>query len=247
MNINILRFDEIGSTNTEALEMARRGAAEGVAVLARRQSAGRGRLGRTWFAETDSAILFSIILRPRFELGRFPLLTLMSAVAVHDALETVAGIDCDIKWVNDVLVGEKKICGILAESTETPAGRAVVVGIGINLRASAFPPELAETATSVESETGVIVSGEGILQKLVGELSSNYAILATPVGDATIRESWTSRSSYAAGKLVRVEIGDDAIEGTTAGISDSGELRVRLHDDTIKTIQTGDVTRLRSI
>lgn len=247
MNINIFRFDEIGSTNTEALEMARRGAAEGVAVVARRQTAGRGRLGRTWFAETDSAILFSIILRPRFELARFPLLTLMSAVAVHDALESICGFECDIKWVNDVLVGDKKICGILAESTETQAGRAVIIGIGINLRASAFPEDLSATATSVESESGDIIEGEKILQKLVSELSSNYAALSAPDGAARIRDAWTTRSSYASGKSVRVELGGEAIEGVTCGISDSGELHVRLHDGTVRVVQTGDVTRLRRI
>ena len=120
MNFTILRFDEIDSTNTEALNQARRGADEGLCVVARRQTAGRGRHGRTWISEKDAGLFFSVVLRPAIETRLLPLVTLMSAVAVHDALETLYEIDCDIKWVNDIHVAGKKICGILAETAETP-------------------------------------------------------------------------------------------------------------------------------
>src|SRR5215213_44253 len=133
MNFTILRFDEIESTNTEALEQAKRGADEGLCVVARRQTAGRGRKGRVWISEKDAGLFFSIVLRPPVETRFLPLVTLMSAVAVHDTLEALYEIECDIKWVNDILVHDKKICGILAETTETTKGLAVVAGIGINL------------------------------------------------------------------------------------------------------------------
>src|SRR5215204_485038 len=134
MNFTILRFDEIESTNTEALNQARRGADEGLGVVARRQTAGRGRMGRVWISEKDTGLFFSLVLRPPLEPRFLPLITLMSAIAVHDALETLYKIECDIKWVNDIHVRGKKICGILAETCDTAKGLAVVVGIGINLK-----------------------------------------------------------------------------------------------------------------
>src|SRR5215203_5352635 len=166
MNFTILRFDEIESTNTEALNQARRGADEGLCVVARRQTAGRGRMGRVWISEKDAGLFFSLVLRPKIETRFLPLVTLMSAVAVHDTLETLYGFECDIKWVNDIHVTGKKICGILAETTETPTGSAVVVGIGINLKQTNFPPEIAETATSIEAETNQSPEIETLLQKL---------------------------------------------------------------------------------
>ena len=148
MNITILRFDTIDSTNTEALNQARAGAKEGLCIVALEQTAGRGRRGREWVSEKGAGIYFSIVLRPELELRFLPLITLMAGVAVHDTL-SYAGLRPDIKWVNDILVNEKKIAGILAETTETPDGLAVIVGIGINIRSSNFPPELASTATSI--------------------------------------------------------------------------------------------------
>jgi hypothetical protein len=104
MNFTILRFDTIESTNTEALNQARRGADEGLCVVARQQTAGRGRHGRVWISEKDAGLFFSVVLRPPLEIRFLPLVTLMSAVAVHDTLETLYEIDCDIKWVNDIQV-----------------------------------------------------------------------------------------------------------------------------------------------
>ena len=129
MNFTILRFDTIDSTNTEAANQARRGADEGLCVIARQQTAGRGRQGRAWVSAKDSGLYFSVVLRPLVEAKLLPLITLMTGVAVHDTLKEF-GVDPDIKWVNDVLAGEKKICGILAETVETSTGLAVVVGIG---------------------------------------------------------------------------------------------------------------------
>src|SRR5215204_473489 len=149
MNFTILRFDEIESTNTEALNQARRGADEGLCVVARQQTAGRGRHGRVWVSEKDAGLFFSVVLRPKIEARFLPLITLMSAVAVHDTLKALYTLDCNIKWVNDIHVAGKKICGILAETAETTKGLAVVAGIGINLKQTSFPPEIAGAATSI--------------------------------------------------------------------------------------------------
>src|SRR4051794_8822977 len=121
MNFTILRFDTIGSTNDEALRQAKAGAAEGLCVVAGQQTAGRGRHGRNWVSEAGSGLYFSLVLRPKMEPQYVPLITLMTGVAVHDSLREF-DLEADIKWVNDLLVNEKKIAGILAEATETDAG-----------------------------------------------------------------------------------------------------------------------------
>jgi BirA family biotin operon repressor/biotin-[acetyl-CoA-carboxylase] ligase len=245
MNFTILRFDSIESTNTEAINQARRGAPEGLCVVARQQTAGRGRYGRVWISEKDAGLFFSIVLRPKIETRFLPLVTLMSAAAVHDTLEALYGIECDIKWVNDIHVSGKKICGILAETCETPKGLAVVVGIGINLKSTNFPPEIAETATSIEAETGETPDTETLLQKLSYFLSENCALLYGGNGAERIREEWIQRSSYAFGKRVKVVLENETIHGITQGIEENGALRVELDSGEIRAIHAGDVEQLR--
>ena len=198
MNISILTFDSIGSTNTEALKQARQGADEGLCVVAKQQTAGRGRHGRPWVSEKDAGLYFSIVLRPKIEMEYLPLLTLMAGVAVHDALVEF-GIEADIKWVNDLLVREKKICGILAETTDTNNRLAVVVGIGINLKSSNFPPEIADAATSIADETDQKVSHEELSAVLTRYISYFYSMLSGEDGPGRIIEEWRRRSSYFSG------------------------------------------------
>lgn len=246
MEFTIFRYDEIDSTNSAALEQARLGAAEGLCVVAKRQTAGRGRRGRVWVSEKDAGIYFSVVLRPKIELRFVPLVTLMAAVAVHDTLEGLFNLDCDIKWVNDIHVAGRKISGILAETCESTAGLAVVVGIGINVKNSNFPPEVSATATSVEHETGTAPKVEEILQKLTAELSDKYALLSSDDGAEAIRDEWTRRSSYAVGKAVRVMLENETFSGTTCGIEANGALRVKLADGEVRIVHAGDVERLRA-
>ena len=245
MNFTILRFDEIDSTNTEALNQARRGAPEGLCVVARRQTKGRGRKGRVWISEKDAGIFFSLVLRPRIETRFLPLVTLMAAVAVCDALETLYAIGCDIKWVNDIHVAGKKICGILAETCDTPQGLAIVVGIGINLKETNFPPEIADTATSIEAAAGSAPDAEILLQKLTFCLARYAAILYGAGGAEAIRAEWTRRSTYAFGKAVKVLLENETIRGTTRGIEENGALRVETESGEIRAIHAGDVEQLR--
>jgi BirA family biotin operon repressor/biotin-[acetyl-CoA-carboxylase] ligase len=246
MNFTILRYDTIGSTNTEALQQARIGAEEGLCIIARYQTAGRGRHGRAWTSPADAGLHFSIILRPRIEMRFLPLITLMTGVAVHDTLENAFGLDCDIKWANDIHINGKKICGILAESCETVKGLAVIVGIGINLRAASFPAELAGIITSVEAETGHAPSMEILLESLTKHLA-DYEILQGAGGAAKIRQEWTEKSSYAFGKDVRVTLETETILGTTRGIEENGALRVETQPGEIKIVQAGDVENLRKV
>jgi BirA family biotin operon repressor/biotin-[acetyl-CoA-carboxylase] ligase len=245
MNFTILRFDTIDSTNTEALKQAKLGADEGLCIVARRQTAGRGRYGRAWISDADAGLYFSIVLRPKIETRFLPLITLMTAVAAHDTLEETYKIECDIKWANDIHVRDKKICGILAETSDTPKGLAVVVGIGINLKSSNFPPEIAEIATSVEAETGRKINSAELLEALTRFLDYHYEILRQAGGAEKIRREWTRRSSYAAGKNVRVFLENETLCGATDGIEENGALRVRTGAGETRIIQAGDIEKLR--
>lgn len=247
MNFNILRYDRIDSTNTEALEQARRGAPEGLCVVARQQTQGRGRHGRVWASPPDAGLYFSLVLRPRLEAGQLPLITLMAAVAVHDALEEAFALDCDIKWVNDILVGEKKICGILAETAETPKGLAVVLGIGVNLQKTNVPADLEATATCVEAESAVGGSptADRFLPVLTGHLARCYGVLSDENGPAEIRGEWMKRSSYAFGKRVRIVLEHEFFHGTTRGLEENGALRVETETGRTRIVHAGEILNLR--
>ncbi len=245
MNITILRFDSLLSTNTEAAHQARRGANEGLCIVARQQTAGRGRHGRVWVSPENAGLYFSIVLRPKMKMSLLPLLTLMSAIAVFDILQKLYGLKPDIKWANDVLVNNKKICGILAETIETKLGLAVIVGIGINLQSENFPPELREIATSIEEETEQTPNLENLLQDLTNKFSNLYQILQKDGGAAQIRQEWMQRSSYAFGQEVGVVLENETVFGTTRGIEQNGALRVETKNGEVKIVHAGDVTKIR--
>jgi len=241
----ILRFESLPSTNTELARLASEGAAEGVAILAEEQTAGRGRLQRAWSSPRGAGLYFSVLLRPAIAPSDWPLITFVAALAVADALREAAGVQTDIKWPNDLLSGERKICGILAEAIETPAGRAVVVGIGINLTQNAFPEELAGVATSVSEVTGQQPERETILAALLRALSRWYSLLSEPGGRVKIVAAWSSRSSYANGRLVRVSNGEEVWQGTTCGVEHDGALRLNTTNGEMKLVRAGDVYSLR--
>lgn len=245
MNIKILRYDSLDSTNREAAEQARRGAAEGTCVIARQQTAGRGRHGRNWLSDKDAGLYLSIVLSPRLDVRRLPLITLMSGVAACDTLREF-GLKPDLKWVNDLYVGEKKLGGILAETVETPSGLAVIVGIGINLTSRNFPAEIAETATSIEAEIAKNISPDELAESLIRYLTYFYEILKGKNGNDEILKHWQRRSSYFSGKSVRVTLPDQVIQGVTDGLEENGALRVKTADGNTTIVQAGDVERLRT-
>jgi BirA family biotin operon repressor/biotin-[acetyl-CoA-carboxylase] ligase len=241
----ILRYDALPSTNTEAAGQAARGAPEGLCIVAREQTRGRGRQERVWASPPDAGLYFSIVLRPRLKPEAWPLVTLMAALAVHDALAAACALETDIKWPNDILVEERKLCGILAETVETAAGRACILGIGINLSERAYPAELHARATSVEAATGTRVDLERVLAALVSRLSLRYAQLHAPEGRAEIIRRWSANSSYAAGKRVRVHTATEIFDGTTRGLEPDGALRVETATGEIRIVRAADVHALR--
>src|SRR5260370_20929322 len=242
----ILRFDSLDSTNLEAIRGAKAGAREGLCIIARDQTLGRGRLNRTWQSPPDAGLYFSIVLRPQLEINVWPLLTLMSALAVSDALMKAGGRRADIKWPNDLSFDDRKVCGILAETVETELGPAAIVGIGINLKADSLPETVRDLATSVESATGARPDGTQVLEELLKAISERYDLLQSPQGrEHTIRE-WCANSSYAIGRRVRVALGNDTFEGTTRGLESDGALRVESDNRKVRGVRAGDVTGVRA-
>ncbi len=240
----VLRFDSLPSTNLEAARRAIEGAPEGLCVVAAEQTSGRGRLGRQWLSPKGAGLYFSIVLRPELAQSSWPLLTLMTAVAVHDALSQSCDLQTDIKWPNDIVAAEKKLCGILAETVETANDSAVVIGVGINLTEHSFPPELQAVATSVEHVLGRRVDYELVLQSLIKNLSVQYEECQTSDGKG-VTGQWCARSSYCNGKRIRVAEGHEVFDGTTKGLEYDGGLIVELDNGDRKVIRAADISSVR--
>jgi BirA family biotin operon repressor/biotin-[acetyl-CoA-carboxylase] ligase len=244
--LHILRFDSIDSTNLEAMRQARAGAPEGVCIVAREQTAGRGRLDRSWRSPKDAGLYFSIILRPRIEKNRWPLIMFMAALAASDALIKECGLRTDIKWPNDLYVDGRKIGGILAEVVDTDGAMAAVVGIGINLFSSVLDETIRDSATSIELETGNKPDPERMLNELLKAISVRYEVLLSPLGqEHTIRE-WCANSSFAFDRRVRVSLADEVFAGVTRGLEGDGALRVETANGKIRVVRAGDITALRA-
>ena len=180
MNWQKTYFEELDSTNRYLKELAAGGAPEGTVIIANRQSAGRGRLGRSFFSPEEKGIYMSILLCPDISLERAVLITSMAAVAVANAIESICGIETKIKWVNDIFIHNKKACGILTEAgihAEKGTLDYAVLGIGINVGSMEFPEELREIATSVSNECGFEVSKEELIDEVLRELELWYPTL----------------------------------------------------------------------
>jgi BirA family biotin operon repressor/biotin-[acetyl-CoA-carboxylase] ligase len=214
------------STNAVAAERARAGAPEGLVVTAEHQTAARGRLDRAWQTPPRSAVVFSLVLRPTVPLASWPWLPLLTGHTVGRALRA-EGYDAGVKWPNDVLIGDRKIVGILVERVETPDGPAAVVGVGLNV--SLTEAELpVPTATSLLIESGVEPDRTALLVTLLRSLREAYDAWQAGGEEATAH----LRASYAAacvtvGRQVRVELpGDATLVGLATGVDPGGRLVV---------------------
>ncbi|HEX8354199.1 MAG TPA: biotin--[acetyl-CoA-carboxylase] ligase [Pyrinomonadaceae bacterium] len=243
----ILRFESLPSTNTEAARQAALGAPEGLCVVAREQTAGRGRRERSWVSPKDAGLYLSVVLRPALDARHWPLITLAAALAARDALSEVCALDTDIKWPNDLLASGRKLCGILAETADGARGRAVVLGLGVNLDARSSPGEMPVTATSVEEQTGRAPDAERLLEALLRSLALRYETLHAPGGAARTLRDWEAHSSYAHDRRVRVALAEETFEGTTRGLAPDGALRVETDAGRLRTVTAGDVTALRQV
>ena len=242
----IHRFATLGSTNDHLKQM--NDAPEFTCVVADEQTAGRGRRDRAWHSSSGDGLYLSVLLRPPKSSMKIPLLSLMSAVVVAETLldRDVAGVD--IKWPNDVLINERKLCGILVEAVSNVANETrIIIGIGVNLNyqsSLAFPEDLRQTATSLRIETGAPVVVDEFRDQLLLHLVQWYEHW-TRGEERLIRDRWQQLSSYARGQQVAITLDHDRIIGTTAGLNDDGALLVQTRDGNMRTILAGEVTRLR--
>lgn len=238
----VREFETCGSTNTEAASWARDGAPEGAVVLSEHQTAGRGRLGRTWADTSGQNLLFSVVLRPSLPPDRLGLITLAGGLAVTDAVaEWAAPVEPRIKWPNDVLLGGRKCCGMLLESS-LGAEPFVLLGIGLNVNQDAFPAEIAEHATSLRLETGQLVARELLFAHLLHRLEHWIDRLYGGAHEA-VRHAFTERmTGRGEPATIRLRGGDGhALEGIIEGVDTTGALRLR-SGDTVHTLHAGDVT-----
>lgn len=242
----LLFFSSTGSTNDVAAALVASGAGEGAVVVADQQTAGRGRRGRSWFSPPGAGLYVSVVLVP----GRAQasperataLLTLTAGVALAQAVERVTGLAPDIKWPNDLLVGRRKLAGILAEGVASASGSAlqgVVLGYGINVRAAAYPPELDARATSLETELGRAIDRAAVCAESLASIAEAYGRLVAGDFDA-ILDAWRARAPGSRGARVEWDTPSGPRSGITEGIDDAGALLVRA-GDRVERIVAGEV------
>ena len=229
-------YDTIDSTMPEAARLAAAGCGPGTLVVAGSQTAGQGRYGRFWHSEPDSGLYVSIVLRPTLSNSSLPVLMLALGLATAEAIARATDQACDIRWPNDVLIGDKKVAGILVQLQE----RFVIAGIGINVNHESFPPDLTEIATSLRLASGKPQSREELIIKLLPAVES-FCRMLVDGGKESILNLFYRASSYASGKRVIVEAVDGTIEGTTAGLDPSGFLMIEQDDGTRRLIVAGGV------
>jgi len=238
-------YAEVDSTNTALVEEARSGAPEGLVLVADHQTAGRGRLGRTWSAEPGTALLVSVLLRPPLPIDEIPVVLMAAGLAACDGVEAAAGFRPRLKWPNDLVVEDRKLAGLLTEAIGG-ADPGVVLGLGINVSASAYPAELAGEATSCE-ETGArpVDRGELLVAFLVA-LESRYATVLSTGGRESTLAAYRSDSATL-GRRVRVELtSGPALEGNASRLADDGTLVVVDDAGAEHQVNVGDVKHLRS-
>jgi BirA family biotin operon repressor/biotin-[acetyl-CoA-carboxylase] ligase len=236
-------FEETTSTNDVIEKLARDGVKEGVVVFAESQTKGRGRLGRKWMSPTHKGLWFSILLRPELSPQETTQLTVASATALRRAIKNVTGILAEIKWPNDLLIGGKKVVGILTEmSAEVDRVRHVILGIGVDVNqdAAEFPPELRKIATSLKIAAGEEISRAELAVEILRELDLDYARICGGKFPA-VADEWEAGCATI-GKNVSVQMGARQIRGRAESLDDDGALLVRTEHGHLERVIGGDVT-----
>jgi BirA family biotin operon repressor/biotin-[acetyl-CoA-carboxylase] ligase len=235
-------FAETGSTNDVAAILAEHGAPEGATVIASRQTAGRGRFGRTWFSPEGAGLYASLICRNP---SAAPLLTLAGGVAVADGIRSASGLPVFIKWPNDIVTWEagrarRKLAGILAEASTGADGlQYVILGLGINLRSAAYPPELADRATSIETELGRPADAAAVLAETLAAFRSLFERIAS--GDREhVLARWRDLAPSSRGAIVEWTTPAGDLRGTSAGIDKDGALLVKV-ENRVERIISGEL------
>jgi BirA family biotin operon repressor/biotin-[acetyl-CoA-carboxylase] ligase len=229
----IVWYPEVGSTNDIAGALAEREGDEGLVVIADQQTAGRGRLGRSWASPAGAGIYASVVLRPPSSIAS--LLTIAAGVAVADGIASATGLSAHLKWPNDVHVSRRKLAGILAEG----AVNHVVLGIGINVQPAAYPADVSARATSIESELGRPADRGLVLAECLAALASRYRELLTGNGQLVV-DAWRRRAAPMLGRRVEWESAGGRHTGLAENIDNDGALIVTGADGTLR-IRSGEV------
>jgi BirA family biotin operon repressor/biotin-[acetyl-CoA-carboxylase] ligase len=240
---NLYHFYDVDSTNSFAARLIahRRSVPEGTVIIAEAQTAGRGRLGRSWHSQREAGIYFSMVLFPKAPPSLAPLFTLATAVAMHNAVERYTGLDIDIKWPNDLLTGQKKICGILSEiQAEVDLVKTMIIGVGLNANHEELPGDIAGRATSLRIASGRIQSRIEILLEFFEEFETIYMDFERK-GPRSIIDQWTRFSSFANGRKIEIHDGVRKIAGITRGLNPLGALKIEQKGGQIEEVYSGDV------
>ncbi len=238
---NLIVLDSVNSTNDYLKKLGNEGCDNGTVVAAREQTRGKGRLGRTWQSKKDDGIAFSVLLRPNVAPSEVSAITPLAGLAVCKAIREYTKLDCVIKWPNDIIVGRKKLVGILTEmSAEFDAVEYVITGIGINVDHTSFPEEIAFKATSLLLETGRHIDKNEFLACVLEHLENEFVknnLELTP----TALSEYTDLCATV-GRSVTFQRGTRRISGMAVGVSEHGELKVMMSDGTISLVNSGEVT-----
>jgi BirA family transcriptional regulator, biotin operon repressor / biotin---[acetyl-CoA-carboxylase] ligase len=240
---NVLRLEVTDTTMREAAEWAERNAPEGTLILAEEQTAGRGRLGRTWISERGLGLYGSLILRPTVPPAQATIITLVVGLGVARGVGEAAGRQCDIRWPNDVLLNDKKCCGVLVElSAEPDRVQYAIAGFGINVNHESMPPDLAGIATSLRIETGCEFVRQAVLDAVLKHTERYYDMFMER-GTPAVLEAFSRASTYVRGRRVIVETGERKLAGTTAGLNAAGLLLLETDQGRVEPVLTGSVRR----
>ncbi len=234
----IERHEAIASTNDRAKALASEGK-RNICVIADRQTGGRGRMGRSFYSPSECGLYLSVVFAPKVRGEDSALLTTYAAVAVWECIRVLTGVTADIKWVNDVYLHGKKICGILAEGSinyTTGMFDYAVLGIGINVKKTQFPDELACIASDLETETGVSVDREELAALLLQKLTDMEKALETRTFMQIYR-----KNCLVLGRDIEVIRGDERYVAHALDVTDRGELLIRIGDET-RILQSGEVS-----
>jgi BirA family biotin operon repressor/biotin-[acetyl-CoA-carboxylase] ligase len=236
-------FEQTTSTNDVIEKLARDGVKEGVVVFAESQTKGRGRLGRKWISPAHKGLWFSILLRPDLRPQEATQLTVASATALRRAIVAATGLKPEIKWPNDILIGGKKVAGILTElNAELDRVKYAILGIGVdvNVGAGEFPADLRKLATSLKIESGETIDRAALATAILRELDYDYARIGSGFF-ANVADEWEKHCATI-GRNVTVQIGDRKIRGHAESLGDDGALQVRTEHGRLESITGGDVT-----
>ncbi len=241
-NKKIIYYKQLDSTNTEIARLAAVGATHGTVVVADAQTAGKGRRGRGWESPAGENIYMSILLRPDCVPDKAPMLTLVMAYSVAQALKKWGFLDVQIKWPNDLILSGKKICGILTEMRlKGMEIDYVVVGVGINVNTNEFPKEIKDTATSLYMESGRVIDRENMIESVVSYFDKSYGQFLETMDLSFLKEAYNNMLVNV-GKEVRVLEPEYEYTAYAQGINSEGELVVRTVEGEEKRIYAGEVS-----